>query len=324
MKNWVLIMSAACTIIFTNCTKDDNAVNPSQDASGNEIQSRSPNFVTLCHQKEDGTFEVKQVNANAVQAHLNHGDYLLDVDLDGYTAVGACSGSANDCDDHNAVVHPGAAEICDGIDNDCDGLIDDADPGIEGQTTWFNDADGDGYGSTGVFTHACYQPSGFVLNSSDCNDLDPSIHPGATEIPNDGIDQNCNGLDSVVIVFPHCDCFSMEELQEVYTYTPWPFGWWSDVPGSCKPAPYTQLMEVWLTNVGQPSQNFNFSAQAGTINGNPFASFAKFNHLTGQYDKLCGGYTNAQNASNCSQILHAFINQMRNSHPTWDYCVRFP
>ncbi len=322
MKNLFLLLSSVCWLMFTSCNKEEPIVAAVPGLTGDELTSRTPTFVTLCHRKGDGTFEEKQVNANAVQPHLNHGDYLLDVDGDGYTAVGACSGSANDTDDNNATVHPGATEICDGIDNDCDGLTDDADPGIEGQTTWFTDTDGDGYGSTGVFTHACFQPTGFVLNSGDCNDFDPAIHPGATEIPNDGIDQNCNGADS--IVFPHCDCFSMEELQNLYTYTPWPFGWWSDVPGSCKDAPYDQLMEVWITNVGQPSQNFNFSAQAGTINGNPFASCAKFNHLTGQFDKLCGGYTNAQNASNCSQILHAFINQMRNSHPTWDYCVRFP
>jgi hypothetical protein len=116
----------------------------------------------------------------------------------------------------------------------------------------------------------------------------------------------------------------MEELQEVYNYTPWPFGWWSDVPGSCKDSPYDQLMEVWITNVGQPAQNFNFSVQAGTINGLPFASQARFNHLTGQFEELCGGYTTAENGSNCALILKAFIQQMKASHPSWDYCVRFP
>jgi len=39
-----------------------------------------------------------------------------DADGDGFSS---CSG---DCDDTCARVHPGAAEDCDGLDNDCDGI----------------------------------------------------------------------------------------------------------------------------------------------------------------------------------------------------------
>ena len=172
------------------------------------------------------------------------------------------------------------------------------------------DADGDGFTSFG----ACFGAG------DDCDDTNATIHPGATEIPDDGIDQDCDGADATSLV---CDCFSMEDLQNLYNYVPWPFGWWSDVPG-CKNAPYDQLLELWLTNVGQPSQNFNFSAQAGTINGQPFRSSAIFNHLTGQFDLLCGGYTTAEIAEPCRQILDNFFNSLQNTHPTWNYCVLFP
>jgi|GEM_PF-6941271 len=323
MKNLLFIMAAMFLLVMVSCEKEGGTIESTDGQQ--EIDSRTPpEFVAICHLKPDSTYVSMNVPQNALQTHLNHGDRYADADNDGYSWVGACSGSGNDCDDNNPEIHPGATETCDGIDNDCDGLIDGDDPGVVGQIYYHPDPDGDGYGSADVSILACSQPPGCVTTTGDCNSFDSSIHPGATEIPNDGIDQDCDGSDLIVVVYPPCDCFTMEELQALYDDQPWPFGWYSDVPGSCKDAPYDQLMEIWLTNVGQPTQNYNFSAQAGTINGNPFASKAKFNHLTGQFEELCGGYTNAQNASNCALILHDFIAQMRSTHPTWDYCIRFP
>lgn len=101
----------------------------------------------------------------------------------------------DDCDDTNAAVNPGAQETCNGIDDDCDGLIDDDDPDVDisGHTTWYADADGDGFGDAAVTQLACSQPSGYVDNADDCNDNDASINPGATEIACNGIDENCDG-----------------------------------------------------------------------------------------------------------------------------------
>ncbi len=97
-----------------------------------------------------------------------------------------------DCDDGDAGIHPAAAEICDGVDNDCDGLTDDDDSSVSGGGTWYLDDDGDGYGDPGSSVEACELPSGYLADDSDCDDGDAGIHPGATEIC-DGVDNDCDG-----------------------------------------------------------------------------------------------------------------------------------
>jgi hypothetical protein len=101
----------------------------------------------------------------------------FDADGDGFTSIGSCAGSADDCNDNNASVYPGAPDICDGLDNNCDGQVDEGGTPI--------DADGDGY--------LGFDSCGAIAD--DCNDNDASIHPGAAEIANDGIDQDCSGAD---------------------------------------------------------------------------------------------------------------------------------
>jgi len=66
---------------------------------------------------------------------------------------------------------------------------------IESSLMWFKDSDGDGYGVPHDFIESDIQPIGYVSNDIDCNDLEIDVHPGATEIECDGIDQNCNGSD---------------------------------------------------------------------------------------------------------------------------------
>ncbi len=129
--------------------------------------------------------------------------WYSDADGDGYgdagSTVSACdqpSGTvsdSSDCDDGDAAVNPAATEICDEIDDDCDGLVDDDDPDVSGGSTWYADADGDGYGNSGYTLSACEQPSGYVADSSDCDDGDAAVNPAATEICNE-VDDDCDGL----------------------------------------------------------------------------------------------------------------------------------
>ena len=59
-------------------------------------------------------------------------------------------------------------------------------------TTWYRDADGDGFGTAAITTQSCTPPAGYAANSDDCDDSDPNVHPGAVEIC-DGKDDNCDG-----------------------------------------------------------------------------------------------------------------------------------
>jgi hypothetical protein len=109
-----------------------------------------------------------------------------DLDEDGFPAC-------TECDDADGAIHPAAEEVCDGVDNNCNGEIDEA--GSGGETTWYTDADGDGYGDSAlVLSESCLPPEGSSALGGDCDDSDTSFHPGAAEEDcADPSDYNCDG-----------------------------------------------------------------------------------------------------------------------------------
>ena len=169
----------------TDCDDADPAVSP----SGTEV----------CNDADDDCDG--DVDEEAVDAPT----WYADADGDGYGDLDApftdCDpppahvADASDCDDGAFEIHPDAAEVCDGLDNDCDALVDDADLDLDTSTqgTWYADSDADGYGDASASVTACFQPSGAVADATDCDDAAAAVNPGAQEVCN-SLDDDCDAL----------------------------------------------------------------------------------------------------------------------------------
>ncbi len=165
----------------TDCDDSDAAVNP--DAS------------ELCNGVDDDC-DGDTDEDDAADASI----WYADSDGDGYgdlasttTACAAPVGYGSDhadCDDGDPGVNPAADELCNELDDDCDGDVDE-DDAIEA-STWYADLDGDGFGGVMTTVAACSMPSGYLATASDCDDGDPSINPDASERC-DGADNDCDG-----------------------------------------------------------------------------------------------------------------------------------
>ena len=187
--------------------KDGDGDGFGDPATTDEACEKPPGFVPNGNDCDDANAESYPGNTEVCDGIDNDCDteidedvttrYYADSDLDSYgdpaSYVDACSQPSGyvadntDCDDTSAQAFPDNLEVCDEIDNDCDGSVD------EGVTsTYYADTDGDTYGDETSIQEACSLPTGYSTIAGDCDDTSPTTHPGADEYCN-GVDDNCDG-----------------------------------------------------------------------------------------------------------------------------------
>jgi hypothetical protein len=112
----------------------------------------------------------------------NEGSRLSDKPIPGWVLLGG------DCADWDPAVHPRAAELANGRDDNCNGQVDEGLPMLR----YYMDVDHDGFGRDDNSKLSAIPLAGHVLVNGDCKDWDATVYPGAAEVAN-GRDDNCNG-----------------------------------------------------------------------------------------------------------------------------------
>jgi hypothetical protein len=108
---------------------------------------------------------------------------------------------------------------------------------IVGSLTYYQDLDNDGYGNAAVSQTGCAAITGYVTNSSDCNDNNNAIYPGAVDIAGNGIDEDCNGFDAPLQLGIYqfaatVDC-ATQDVAATNTSTNWTFSDFTAQGNSC-------------------------------------------------------------------------------------------
>ncbi len=235
-ENTVLACRPSATALTdaTDCDDTNADVNPAASEVCNDIDDDCDLLVDDADPNLDTT---------------TRSTFFADTDGDGFGVPGstraACtvstgwSTSSDDCDDTNPAVHPAATEICNSLDDNCDGLVDDDDPALDTSTTaaFYADVDSDGFGDPAAPSATCVATAGTVANSDDCDDTNAAVNPSSTEVC-DGIDNDCNAatddadpaldLSTVTVFYADTDGDGYGDPSSTFGYCTPPTGWTSD------------------------------------------------------------------------------------------------
>jgi hypothetical protein len=216
MRSGLLLLLAACQIEVEAPTDGD----ADGIFDGEDCAPEDPALPTNWYRDQDGDGfgdpTVQLVECVQPEAYVDNdldcqdGDadqypdqtWYPDVDADGYGDSEGAETSClqpegavtdgRDCDDLDEALNPSSAEVCDLVDNNCDGQVD------EGLTsTWYQDLDIDGFGDPDTTAESCIQPDSFVEQEGDCDDVNAEVHPEAIEICRNGQDDNCDGQTDI-------------------------------------------------------------------------------------------------------------------------------
>ncbi|EPX57216.1 hypothetical protein D187_006970 [Cystobacter fuscus DSM 2262] len=218
----------------TDCNDDEAAVHPGQMELCNTRDDNCDGKLNEGFEKvgeQCGTGPVCQTWACDPQGAMScqgvipqwYRDQDGDGEGDPQQGLSQCSHPAGyvnnsfDCDDTRKERYRAAVELCNGVNDNCDGLIDEGfntgsscvgELGCGGTvacatttqaeckvvtSTWYPDGDQDGHGATGAATKVCGStaPNGYVASSDDCDDTKNNVFTGASELC-DTLDNNCN------------------------------------------------------------------------------------------------------------------------------------
>jgi hypothetical protein len=172
-----------------DCNDADGAIRPdAQELPGDNIDQNC-NILELCYVDGDNDGARLTTTVNSPDSDCNDAN-------EGVT------GDAIDCDDGDNAIRPGAVELAgDNVDQDCDT-----------DELCYTDADNDGarLGTTVVSTDAdCNDANeGVTADDLDCDDTRADTFPDAAEVPGDGVDQDCSGIE---------DCFVDSDGDDAHT-----------------------------------------------------------------------------------------------------------
>jgi hypothetical protein len=206
------------TIVFSVIDGDaDGDGHVSVELGGDDCDDTNadvgPSAPELCNDRDDdcdGEIDEDPVDPDTWYTDAD-GDTFGDLDAPQYACdmPAGTVADATDCDDGDPAIYPGADELCNGVDDDCDGEIDEDD--AVDATSWYPDADGDGYGAGAATSVGCDAVGEGVPTNDDCADRDPSINPGAEEVCDNGIDEDCTGVADDGCPIDHCGYITADE-----------------------------------------------------------------------------------------------------------------